>query len=159
MKSASFWNTTETNYNYYSMQSTVQLQNTGTGNSNYSTWVDKMKLIKMKLMKTMKHCAQCITLTLAFGGNWRAGWITTAKLSFVPYKPLFTSSSRRCFCWETIHKHYWGFVTQGKFSCNMSQNLYNSNATWKLPCATSPEMSAQLQCFCCNKLCTMQKHT
>ena len=144
MKSASFWNTTETNYNYL-MQSTVQLQNTGTGSSNYSAWVDQMKLIKMKLMKTMKMLWQYITLTLAFGGTWRAGWITTAKLSFVPYKPLFTSSSRRCFCWETIHKHYWGFVTQSKFSCNMSHNLYNPNAPWKLPCATTGVPSSRLE--------------
>lgn len=35
--------------------------------------------------------------TLVFGGTWRAGWMTTAKLSFVPYSPLFTSSSNKCF--------------------------------------------------------------
>ncbi len=38
--------------------------------------------------------------TSVFGDAWRAGWMTTEKLSFVSYSPLLTSSFNRCYYWE-----------------------------------------------------------
>lgn len=125
-KSASFCNTTETTVLYVKCKVLY----------SYETQVAHFAG-KIKLMKTL-YTRSTYSLTLAFGGTWRAGWITTAKLSFVPYKPLFTSSSRRYFCWKTIHKHYWGILTRGNFSCNMSCDFTTSNAPWKIALCNIP---------------------
>lgn len=134
------------------MQSTVQLWNTG------SIFCGENGTNENTVHSTY-------TLTLSFGGTWRAGWITTAKLSFVPYKPLFTSSSRRSFCWETIHKHCWGFVTQGTclqfqyLKCYMKNCLLQHPLKWALNCnalvATSIAQSRNT--FSHNNYCTAIK--